>query len=102
MSLKVVEEKEFPYIKLCFVKGHKWEWGKPMKEILSKLAWDNKEAVVERNQSCDGHNAFVKCPVTQTTATVAAVNKIIAVTFLKPLMVYTSLACMLSAWPCDK
>ncbi|ELK23294.1 hypothetical protein MDA_GLEAN10017465 [Myotis davidii] len=94
----VVEEKGFPDMKLCFVKGQEWEWGKLTKEILSRFAWENKEAG-EKTVRDAVMMPLLKAQLYTASSTVAAIKKkIIAMAFLKLSVIYTSLPCLLSSW----
>lgn len=86
-------------MKLCFVKGQKWEWGKLTKEILSRSAWENKEAG-EKTVRAAVMMPLLKTQLYTTTSTVAAIKKkkIIAMAFLKLSVIYTSLPCLLFSW----
>lgn len=93
----VVEGKRFPDMKLCSVKGQKWEWGKLVKEILSRSAWENKEAG-EKTVRAAVIMPLLNAHLHKTTSTVAAIKKTAAMACLKPSVIYTSLPCLLSSW----
>lgn len=61
-------------MKLCFVKGQKWEWGKLTKEILGRFAWENKEAG-EKTVRAAVLMPLLKAQLYTTSSTVAAIKK---------------------------